>query len=503
MFESLKNNKVSANKWLFDLCEVQALINKHVHKNKDNPHTNLIINNFFWTYNFNNKFILNIFNFLIDNNLDEIFSVFLNLVNLTEKYITINIKVLIDTEIFYSNFENQEEEDIKILINLFHQINTSKIFNNNILESIYLAYSDIIIKLFIKSHEKKYKEKETWIILINFIDIVNNNKYKNSIINEIPNLDYAKFIQNNNDIKKNIKENNPMWIFYFRSFQNLWVLWITLLNKYNEHPIKIHDKLNKEDFELLSSFMFDLNLNISDWINQKNFNNLSSWEKITLSRFTKIYQELIIQLNKKIQHFTILIDEPDLHLHLDWQRQYIQKLIDVFSTLDPEINLHFIIATHSPFIISDLPTESMVVLDKSEKNIHKGEFVEVKGYSKKDENWKFIHQTFGANYIDIIKNGFFFENKQMLMGSFAQENIENASKKLKTKLFIETLWINNNKTFEQQESLLNNILEEIWETEIKEFDNYEKRMNEIFDWVENVQNHIWDDFLQDNLMYLN
>jgi predicted ATP-binding protein involved in virulence len=74
---------------------------------------------------------------------------------------------------------------------------------------------------------------------------------------------------------------------------------------------------------------------------------------------------------KSKQDFIVLIDEPDLHLHLDWQRQYIQKLIDVFSTLDPEISLHFIIATHSPFIISDLPTESMIILDGSEKNQYK------------------------------------------------------------------------------------------------------------------------------------
>jgi hypothetical protein len=144
----------------------------------------------------------------------------------------------------------------------------------------------------------------------------------------------------------------------------------------------------------------------------------------------------------------------------------------------------------------------MIILDGSEKNQYKWKFTEIKNYSEKDTKGKFIHQTFWANYIDIIKNGFFFENKQMLMWSFAQENIEIASKKLKAKLFTETLWINSD-NFNEKRTLLDNILAEIWETEIKEFDNYEKRMNEIFDWVENVQNHIWDDFLQDNLMYLN
>ena len=54
-------------------------------------------------------------------------------------------------------------------------------------------------------------------------------------------------------------------------------------------------------------------------------------------------------------------------LHLDWQRQYIQKLIDVFSTLPSDIKLHFVIATHSPFLISDLPTECIIALKKDDK----------------------------------------------------------------------------------------------------------------------------------------
>ena len=217
-------------------------------------------------------------------------------------------------------------------------------------------------------------------------------------------------------------------------------------------------KLTKWEIETISS-LFELNIKFNDLFD---FNWLSAWEKTMLIRFTNIYEKILQEKVNWKTDFLILIDEPDLHLHLDWQRQYIQKLIDVFSTLDPEINLHFIIATHSPFIISDLPTECMVVLDKSEKNIHKGEFVEVKEYSKKDENWKFIHQTFGANYIDIIKNGFFFENKQMLMGSFSQ-----------------------------------NIIWDIAENERKYFtDDKELDKNH-----ENIKNNIWDDFLKDNLLY--
>jgi predicted ATP-dependent endonuclease of OLD family len=89
-----------------------------------------------------------------------------------------------------------------------------------------------------------------------------------------------------------------------------------------------------------------------------------------LTRFTNVYMRIVEEFGKEKKDFIILIDEPDLHLHLDWQRQYIQKLIDVFSTLPIElinpISLHFILATHSPFIISDLPAESLVLLENGE-----------------------------------------------------------------------------------------------------------------------------------------
>lgn len=172
-----------------------------------------------------------------------------------------------------------------------------------------------------------------------------------------------------------------------------------------------------------------------------NYSQLSDWQRIIISRFLKIYSQIS---DKKGYICTILIDEPDLHLHLDWQRQYIQKLIDVFSTLDNDIQLHFIIATHSPFIISDLPNECLVLL----------------------ENWKpvdFKWKTFGANYIDLIQNGFFFQDKN-LMGSFAENIIWDVAQQRREE-------ITNNKKIENTEL------------------------------VEKIEWSIWDDFLRDNLLY--
>lgn len=54
----------------------------------------------------------------------------------------------------------------------------------------------------------------------------------------------------------------------------------------------------------------------------------------------------------------ILIDEIDLHLHPDWQRQVIPRLLETFP------NLQFILSTHSPQVLSKVPGESVFILDQ-------------------------------------------------------------------------------------------------------------------------------------------
>lgn len=54
----------------------------------------------------------------------------------------------------------------------------------------------------------------------------------------------------------------------------------------------------------------------------------------------------------------ILIDEVDLHLHPEWQREFLPKLVDTF----PQVQ--FVVTTHSPFIIQSLDTGKLVDLDQ-------------------------------------------------------------------------------------------------------------------------------------------
>ncbi|OHT23356.1 hypothetical protein A3Q29_21085 [Providencia stuartii] len=54
----------------------------------------------------------------------------------------------------------------------------------------------------------------------------------------------------------------------------------------------------------------------------------------------------------------ILIDEPEVCLHPEWQEKYIQLIIDVFKN---QRKCHFIIATHSPQIIANLSEKNCFI----------------------------------------------------------------------------------------------------------------------------------------------
>jgi predicted ATPase len=60
----------------------------------------------------------------------------------------------------------------------------------------------------------------------------------------------------------------------------------------------------------------------------------------------------------------VLIDEPELSLHPEWQIDYVNLLTRTFSRFK---GCHFVIATHSPMVISELPNNAQVIaLDRED-----------------------------------------------------------------------------------------------------------------------------------------
>ncbi|HEX8819255.1 MAG TPA: AAA family ATPase [Archangium sp.] len=57
----------------------------------------------------------------------------------------------------------------------------------------------------------------------------------------------------------------------------------------------------------------------------------------------------------------VLIDEIELHLHPGWQRMVVEQLQKTFP------NCQFIVTTHSPQVLSQVPAESVILLDRFQR----------------------------------------------------------------------------------------------------------------------------------------
>tara|TARA_R110000764_G_scaffold238954_2_gene337086 strand:- start:33949 stop:35892 length:1944 start_codon:yes stop_codon:yes gene_type:complete len=114
----------------------------------------------------------------------------------------------------------------------------------------------------------------------------------------------------------------------------------------------------------------------------------------------------------------ILIDEGEVSLHPEWQRTFFKNTIDFLSKLFEKKEIQLIFISHSPFVLSDIPKENVIFLDK-DKN---GNAIK----SNIDRN-----QTFGANIYSLLSDSFFMENGTI--GEFAKKKIEWVVKVLESK----------------------------------------------------------------------
>lgn len=83
----------------------------------------------------------------------------------------------------------------------------------------------------------------------------------------------------------------------------------------------------------------------------------------------------------------ICIDEPEICLHPEWQEKYIELLMESFSSFK---GCHFVIATHSPQIVSNLASQNCFVLD-----MQKGETVSAGEVNRKSADFQ-LANVFGA-----------------------------------------------------------------------------------------------------------
>ena len=171
--------------------------------------------------------------------------------------------------------------------------------------------------------------------------------------------------------------------------------------------IKINNNLIIESddyktfFELVSS-VYNLETNFRLTFQSKDGKDikLSSGEKTILFYLERI-DFMLSQFESKSN--IVLFDEIELYLHPNWQKKILKIILDFIQENKLKNNLHIILASHSPFILSDIPKQNVIFLKNG-----------------KVENPD-ITQTFGANIHTLLSNGFFMS--EGLMGEFAKSKI--------------------------------------------------------------------------------
>lgn len=167
---------------------------------------------------------------------------------------------------------------------------------------------------------------------------------------------------------------------------------------------------NYELIDILPPAFFDVDI---EFKNEDRFNQLSSGEKQRIfSLSTLVYHLNNINSTSQIANYkyktaNIIFDELELYFHPDLQRTLVYDIIENIKKINltdiTSINILFV--THSPFILSDISSQNILVLEKNGSPLEQGLKVE----------------TFGANIFDLLKHSFFLENGPM--GELAKNKI--------------------------------------------------------------------------------
>ena len=83
--------------------------------------------------------------------------------------------------------------------------------------------------------------------------------------------------------------------------------------------------------------------------------------------FAKLFYALNYQYDSLPNYdikILLFLGVPDIFLHPDWQKKYINILINFLNTNYSQYKFHIIITSHSPIILSDLPKENVIYLEK-------------------------------------------------------------------------------------------------------------------------------------------
>ncbi len=252
-----------------------------------------------------------------------------------------------------------------------------------------------------------------------------NQIFSDNIENKIKNIDEKNY-QNFDEFIENYDAG-----FFYRELMNLdekgKVFYkkppypLGTYNSYFEFNIKTDD-LNDELMKGLYKYHYESETayEIVTISNHYNFKNKISWEWCGISSgelsnlnlYSRVLESVeISNVTKRNKNIILLLDEAETGLHPEWQRRFLKGMIVFVKEVLKKYKVQIIMASHSPILISDFPSNNIIFLDKDNVS---GNCKVVESISREN--------TFAANIHSLYKNSFFLD--EVPIGEFAKDKIK-------------------------------------------------------------------------------
>lgn len=263
-------------------------------------------------------------------------------------------------------------------------------------------------------------------ILMAYIKTLKTENQKESLAKNAT-VQYYKFIQ-----KLNEKYNN-LYTDVNKLFELKNIEYYIVNNKinYENRPYFNNEPyifVNINEFDTLYN-LIDKDENIGTIFNF-NFRGISSGQQALLDIYSEFFY---IKEKIKSDNILVLMDEPELYMHPEWQRKFIYIIIKFFNEQFTDKNIQIIYTTNSPYTLSDIQPVDVITLGSKEK----------------------ITDTFANNIHTLLRNEFFMESTiGELARSKINEIVEDEGK--------------NNIDRKYKDKLINIIGDELIKTKLKE-----------------------------------
>lgn len=279
-------------------------------------------------------------------------------------------------EVIDRNFIFFEKRDLEKLH--FEFINHYNSNNHFSIESQLIKFNISLICQGASRKIKKERSIQDVLYLILMICYVRDNSSFN--INFITDL-LSQYNKNINDQKNNFFEKDD--IFEIIEYIDKEIKKIINLSYEVNHLINdekvLFIKNEKLDGFYLETSHVDTIFNLSELIgylsNSIAKNIPYGWEGFSTGEFAKLnlFSELYYFINNpkrsSKESYFIFMDEVDLYLHPDWQRNFLSDLLIFISKNFPIERTQILMTTHSPIIIGDFLPENIITLIKNNKGI--------------------------------------------------------------------------------------------------------------------------------------